>query len=119
MTKARQERDEAKSGGNIQALRYEIALEKGLTKAQARRLVGESREELEEDAEEMVKEFGFKAKNKDDQTQDDDKDDDDTVEPRRGPRNRFSNPGDPDPNAGKGGKEPTPEDVYKGYRALV
>lgn len=38
-------------------LRYEIAAEKGLTLAQAKRLVGDSREELESDADELVEQF--------------------------------------------------------------
>lgn len=40
------------------ALRLEIAHEKGLTPAQARRLVGNTKEELEADAEELLESFG-------------------------------------------------------------
>jgi hypothetical protein len=40
--------------------RYEIAAEKGLTPAQARRLVGATREELEADADAMAEELGLK-----------------------------------------------------------
>src|SRR5690606_26093218 len=36
------------------ALRLEVALEKGLTAAQARRLVGSTKEELEQDADELL-----------------------------------------------------------------
>ena len=39
------------------ALRLEIAFEKGLTPAQAKRLVGETREELESDADELLETF--------------------------------------------------------------
>jgi len=41
-------------------LRLEIAAEKGLTPAQARRLVGNTREELEADADELLEAFGAK-----------------------------------------------------------
>lgn len=40
------------------ALRLEVAAEKGLTMAQAKRLVGETREELEADAVELLESFG-------------------------------------------------------------
>ena len=40
------------------AARYEIALEKGLTKSQAKRLVGSTREELEADADELLADLG-------------------------------------------------------------
>jgi hypothetical protein len=39
------------------ALRLEVAFDKGLTPAQAKRLVGGSREELEADAEEILRDF--------------------------------------------------------------
>lgn len=39
-------------------LRTEVAAEKGLTAAQARRLVGETREELESDADDLLEAFG-------------------------------------------------------------
>jgi hypothetical protein len=42
------------------AHRYEVAAEKGLTPAQARRLVGATKEELEADADAMVEELGLK-----------------------------------------------------------
>lgn len=42
------------------AVRFEIALDKGLTKSQAKRLVGSSREELEADAEELLADLGTK-----------------------------------------------------------
>lgn len=105
------ERDEAKKGSSVEALKYEIALEKGLTKAQAKRLLGSSREELEQDADELLRTFGGKAKN------DDPDGDDDGPDPRRGPKTRVRNPGDPDPDAGRKDKEPDPEEVWKSYMA--
>ena len=41
------------------AARFEIALEKGLTKSQAKRLVGSTREELEADADELLADLGL------------------------------------------------------------
>lgn len=40
------------------ASKWEVGLEKGLTKSQAKRLVGSTREELEADADEMIAELG-------------------------------------------------------------
>jgi hypothetical protein len=40
-------------------VRFEIALDKGLTKSQARRLVGSTREELEADAAQLVEDLGL------------------------------------------------------------
>lgn len=42
------------------ALRLEVAFDKGLTPAQAKRLVGGSREELEADADEILRDFPVK-----------------------------------------------------------
>lgn len=41
----------------LKLLRYEVAFDKGLTPAQAKRLVGSSREELEADADEILEAF--------------------------------------------------------------
>lgn len=50
---AERERDETRG----QLLRLEIAAEKGLTPAQAKRLIGATREELEADADELLEAF--------------------------------------------------------------
>lgn len=50
---AERERTEASN----RALRLDVAFEKGLTPAQAKRLVGSSREELEADADEILRDF--------------------------------------------------------------
>lgn len=47
------ERDEL----NLKVLRHEVAMTKGLTPAQAKRLAGSSREELEADADEILEAF--------------------------------------------------------------
>lgn len=49
--------EKAAAAAEARALRLEIAAEKGLTPAQAKRLVGESREELEADANELLETF--------------------------------------------------------------
>jgi hypothetical protein len=114
--KAREDAEKAKSGGNVLALKYEVALDKGLTKSQARRLIGETREDLEADAEELLETFGGKGKRS---NKDDDDNDDDGPTPRRGPRSRFVNPGDPDPDKDLDKEKPLdPDEVYKRYKNL-
>lgn len=49
--------EKAAAAAEARALRLEVASEKGLTSAQAKRLVGESREELEADADELLETF--------------------------------------------------------------
>jgi cell division septum initiation protein DivIVA len=49
--------EKAAAAAEARALRLEIAAEKGLTPAQAKRLVGETREELEADADELLETF--------------------------------------------------------------
>jgi cell division septum initiation protein DivIVA len=49
--------EKAAAAAESRALRLEIAAEKGLTPAQAKRLVGETREELEADASELLETF--------------------------------------------------------------
>ena len=53
-TAVERERDQAQSRLN----RLEVALEKGLSPSQAKRLVGDTREELEADADELLKDLG-------------------------------------------------------------
>lgn len=58
---ARAETAERECGEHqAKALRLEVAFEKGLTPAQAKRLVGGSREELEADADEILRDFPVK-----------------------------------------------------------
>lgn len=49
--------EKAAAAAEARALRLEVASEKGLTPAQAKRLVGETREELEADASELLETF--------------------------------------------------------------
>lgn len=55
------ERDSAKSEASkakLDAARFRVALDKGLTASQAKRLVGENEEELTADADELLKDLG-------------------------------------------------------------
>jgi cell division septum initiation protein DivIVA len=58
--------EKAAAAAEARAARLEIAAEKGLTPAQAKRLVGETREELEADADELLETFKPAASNEDD-----------------------------------------------------
>lgn len=54
------ERDEhktARSAAELRAMQLEVALDKGLTTTQAKRLIGTTREELEADADELLESF--------------------------------------------------------------
>lgn len=105
------ERDEArkKAEGGADALKWEVALDKGLTKTQAKRLVGKTREELEADADELLAEWGHKGESGGGEGEGGDG-------VRRGPRRKLNNAGDPDPDAHRGGDdEPDPEKVVAEY----
>lgn len=102
------ERDDArkKAEGSVDALKWEVALDKGLSKTQAKRLVGKTREELEADADELLASWGHQGESGGGEGD----------EVRRGPRRRVNNSGDPDPDAGNSGKdEPDPEKVVAEY----
>lgn len=90
---------------DVERLKLEVALDKGMTLVQAKRLVGTTKEELEADAEELVKSFGGNGKG------DNNDDDGDGKDVRRRPRS-VSNAGDPDPDAG------TPLDVGKALESI-
>lgn len=85
--KAEAERDQA----NLRADRMEIAQEKGLTPAQAKRLVGENRDELEADAEELVKDLGLDLDKQDDE--------DESDGARTAPKAKLRSGGDPNPDS--------------------
>lgn len=86
--------DEKPKGDDIETIRLRVALDKGLTLSQAKRLVGTTEEEILADVEELLKDLAPKN----DKEKDDDDDDDTPV--RRTPR-RVSNPLDPDDRAPK------------------
>lgn len=89
-SKAESERDEAVNKLD----RLEIATEKGLTPAQAKRLVGKDREELEADADELVKDLGIKPKGEEEDPEDE------GAGTRPTSRVKLNNPGDTGGNAG-------------------
>lgn len=93
-------KDEGKtkvSDSDLWAMKLEVALDKGLTKVQAKRLIGSTVEELAQDADELVKSFGGTGAAPED---DDKKEDEESPVPSRQPR-RLNNPGDPNPEEGK------------------
>ncbi len=75
---------------SVETIKLRVALAKGLTPVQAKRLVGTTEEELTADADEILESWGGSgAANEDD-------DDDKSTPPSRQPR-RLANAGDPDP----------------------
>lgn len=76
-TATKKAQDEA-AKATARADRLEVAMEKGLTPAQAKRLVGDTKEELEADADEILELFGS-AKSEDG---DEDEDDEGRVSPK-------------------------------------
>jgi hypothetical protein len=89
-TKAETERDAAV----LRADKVEIAAEKGLTPAQAKRLVGANREELEADADELVKDLGIEPGKQDEEGEN---------EAHTAPKARLRSGGDPNPDATNNG----------------
>lgn len=92
------ERDEAlekarKAGEtSIETIRLQVALDKGLTKTQAKRLVGSTKEELEADADEILTEWGNPASSGDSEEEGDD------TLLRKAPVGQARTAGDPRPN---------------------
>ena len=86
--------------------RLEVALAKGLTAAQAKRLVGSTREELESDADEILETFGGKPSGKDDgDGGDGGKSKGEGDPPRNGPPSQQPKP------ALRGGSDPTNQET--------
>lgn len=104
------ERDDAKKAaeGSADSLKWEIALEKGLTKSQAKRLVGKNREELEADADELITEFGSAGKPAEE-------DGDSGV--RSAPKRRVTTAGDPGSSKDDEKAEADPDEVAKAWLA--
>lgn len=57
LTERAEAAEKAVAAAEVRSLRLEIAAEKGLTPAQAKRLVGDTRDELEADAQELLDTF--------------------------------------------------------------
>jgi hypothetical protein len=77
---------------SAEVLRLTVALDKGLTKDQAKRLIGTTEDELSKDADELLASFGAGGKT-------DPEDDPDGAGARRTPKGKH-NPGDPKPEEG-------------------
>lgn len=60
LTEAKAAADKAAASAQGELARLRVAMRKGLTEAQAKRLVGETEEELEADADELLASFGHK-----------------------------------------------------------
>jgi hypothetical protein len=92
---------------DVERLKLEVALDKGLTLVQAKRLLGTTKEELEQDADELVASFGGTGNG----DNDDDDDAGDQGDVRRTPR-QVRNSADPKPNAS------TPINVDKALESI-
>ena len=89
----RAEDAEAKAkAAQARADRLEVAAEKGLTPAQAKRLQGETKEELEADADELLEAWGVAKAQEPGDGDDDEEDEGLGTTPRT---KRLTNPGDP------------------------
>jgi hypothetical protein len=94
LEEARKSQGKAPEGEDLEVTKLRIALRKGLSESEVKRLIGANEKELEADADELLKSFGREGKGQQDG------DDSDAGNPgRRAPRGRH-NPGDPDPGAG-------------------
>lgn len=58
LTGERDEHKAAASAAELRAMKAEVALDKGLSRTQAKRLVGSTIDELEADADELIKDLG-------------------------------------------------------------
>jgi hypothetical protein len=79
----------AKAGEtSVETIKLRVALEKGLTPTQAKRLVGTTEEELTADADEILESWGSNGKS----------DEDEGGKPPTRQARRLGNSGDPDPD---------------------
>lgn len=83
------------------ATRFEVAAAKGLSLAQARRLVGSTKEELETDADEMRAELGLKDEKKGEKKDEKDESVFGDKRPAENLKPGASNESDEEPDAGK------------------
>lgn len=109
LAQATKERDEAKTGTAAETLRLRIALRKGLDEDWADRLRGGTEEELEADADKLLKSFGGNGTPAGD-------DGHGNPNPRSTPR-RSVTPGDPVTGDDPGKKEPTEAEVMAIYNS--
>lgn len=99
---------------DIEKLKLKVALDKGLTLTQMKRLVGSTEEELAADADTLLAEWGPKRT--------DDEEEEETEDgstPSTQPRSRLSNPGDPTPTEGKWDAEKAADEFMKRHGGLL
>lgn len=98
---------------SVETLKLRVALKEGLTETQAKRLVGNTIEELTADATDLLASFGANGSSNDD----DDDDDKASKSPTSRPRRNLRNGGDPNPD---GDKDFDPEAILnKAYSGNV
>ena len=90
-----------KAPSETDVLRLQVALEKGLTLTQSKRLIGDTEEDLKKDADELLESFGGSGEEPDDQ-----------GDPARRHPRRPRTGGDPDPDAGQ------PLDITKALESI-
>lgn len=107
------ERDEAKAEAveakkpDIEKLKLEVAVEKGLTALQAKRLVGNTKEEIAADADELLKVWAPVSTE-----EGGDSGGDGGADPSGTPKSSLRNPGDPRPQEGKFDADKLADDYY-------
>jgi hypothetical protein len=85
-------------------LKLEVALDKGLTALQAKRLVGTTKEEIVADADALLAEWGGKKG--------DDDGGDGGADPATQPKTGLRNPGDPNPSEGRFDADKAADEYY-------
>lgn len=94
---AAKEAEQRAEDAEAQALRLKVAARKGLSEKQASRLVGDTEEDLEADADELIAEF----------TRDDESEDDSDEQPlSRRPKEKLESGADPDAE-----EQPDPDEI--------
>ena len=78
-------KDDAKAEAGVETLKLRVALRKGLTEVQAKRLVGTTEDEIEKDADDLLESFGGKGE----------AEEGGEGEPRTRPTRPLKNGGDP------------------------
>lgn len=115
LEKVTRERDEAKAAAakaaepDLEKLRLQVAVDKGLTKLQMKRLVGANLEEMTADADALLAEWKSTGAGEDGG--------EDEANPSTQPRTTLTNPGDPKPNSGKFDAEKAADD-YVSSRSI-
>ena len=92
---------------DLEKLKLQVAIKKGLTETQMKRLVGTTLEEMSADADVLLAEWNPAAKKDDDGNEDD---------PSTQPKSGLRNPADPNPSEGRFDAEKAADDYFAGTR---